>query len=431
MIKRLFAPVVVVLMLFSSLSHALTETVSVSSRGFGDTPEQAMTNALVAAVRQGGGVTLAVDPNFRTDVYEWVIQQQGDVSTWMGKETSVPEPQLPTLGNIKTYQVQSVKKVDDGMWQADVQAEILRPKSLGPDRSHLPGIAIATFDTRASSYDLGDVKVPANEVQRDLAENLSMAFTQSGRFRVLDRAYLADIEKELATVSEGSVAPEEMARLGQRKGADLLLVGTIEDFQIGDSDREFYGAKMGGYEPYVRVRYRLIDTTTTEILWSDLYVWDKPEATIRALAREQKIDDRNHPERLADILYPEIARAIAGDATDVLYPVQVIKVDGNNVFLTQGEGRLEQDGILKVYRPAGEMKDPDTGMTIKMEGAALATLKVTDVRPDYGIAQIEGTASGALKVGDRVRPDKQARALSAQPAGQQASPGSSEAPIQW
>lgn len=431
MIKRLFAPVVVVLMLFSSLSHALTETVSVSSRGFGDTPEQAMTNALVAAVRQGGGVTLAVDPNFRTDVYEWVIQQQGDVSTWMGKETSVPEPQLPTLGNIKTYQVQSVKKVDDGMWQADVQAEILRPKSLGPDRSHLPGIAIATFDTRASSYDLGDVKVPANEVQRDLAENLSMAFTQSGRFRVLDRAYLADIEKELATVSEGSVAPEEMARLGQRKGADLLLVGTIEDFQIGDSDREFYGAKMGGYEPYVRVRYRLIDTTTTEILWSDLYVWDKPEATIRALAREQKIDDRNHPERLADILYPEIARAIAGDATDVLYPVQVIKVDGNNVFLTQGEGRLEQDGILKVYRPAGEMKDPDTGMTIKMEGAALATLKVTDVRPDYGIAQIEGTVSGALKVGDRVRPDKQARALSAQPAGQQASPGSSEAPIQW
>ena len=430
MYKRLFAPWFVALMLLSSLSHALTETVSVSSRGFGDTPEQAMTNALVAAVRQGG-VTLAVDPNFRTDVYEWVIQQQGDVSTWMGKETSVPEPQLPTLGNIKTYQVQSVKKVDDGMWQADVQAEILRPKSIGPDRSHLPGIAIATFDTRASSYDLGDMKVPASEVRRDLAENLSMAFTQSGRFRVLDRAYLAEMEKELETVSEGSVAPEEMARLGQRKGADLLLVGTIEDFQIGDSEREFYGAKMGGYEPYVRVRYRLIDTTTTEILWSDLYVWDKPEATIRALAREQKIDDRNHPERLADILYPEIARAIAGDATDVLYPVQIIKVDGNNVFLTQGEGRLEQDGILKVYRPAGEMKDPDTGMTIKMEGAALATLKVTDVRPDYGIAQIEGVASGALKAGDRVRPDKQARALSAQPAGQQASPGSSEAPIQW
>ena len=430
MYKRLFAPLMMALMLLPSFSHAMTETVSVSARGYGDNPEQAMTNALVAAVRQGGGVTLAVDPNFRTNVYEWVIQSQGDVSTWMGKETSVPEPQLPTLGNIKTYEVQSVKQVDDGMWQAEVQAEILRPKSIGPDRSHLPGIAIATFDTRATSYDLGDVKVPASQVQRDLSENLSMAFTQSGRFRVLDRSYLADIEKELQTVSEGSVAPEEMARLGQRKGADLLLVGTIEDFQIGDSDREFYGAKMGGYDPYVRVRYRLIDTTTTEILWSDLYEWDKSEATIRALAREQKIDDRNHPERLADILYPEIARAIAGDATDVLYPVQVIKVDGETVFLSQGQGRLEKDGIMKVYRPAGEMKDPDTGMTIKLEGEALATLKVSDVRTDYGIARVEGEAS-ALQVGDRVRPDKQAQNASAQPAGQAATPGSSEAPLKW
>ena len=430
MIKRLFSPFFLVLLLCSSFSHAMTETVSVSARGYGDNPEQAMTNALVAAVRQGGGVTLAVDPNFRTNVYERVIQSQGDVSTWMGKETSVPEPQLPTLGNIKTYEVQSVKQVDDGMWQADVQAEILRPKSIGPDRSHLPGIAIATFDSRNSSYDLGDIKVSASDVQRQLQDNLTMAFTQSGRYRVLDRAYLDDIDEELGVVASGSIAPEEMARLGQRKGADLLLVGTIEDFQIGDSEREFYGAKMGGYEPYVRVRYRLIDTTTTEILWSDLYEWDKSEAVIREMARQQNIDDRNHPERLADQLYPEIARAIAGDATDVLYPVQVIKVDGDTVFLSQGQGRLEKDGIMKVYRPAGEMKDPDTGMTIKLEGESLATLKVSDVRTDYGIAKMEGEAS-ALQVGDRVRPDKQAKNASAGPAGQQATPGSGEAPLKW
>ncbi|MEQ3636151.1 MAG: penicillin-binding protein activator LpoB, partial [Thalassolituus sp.] len=106
MIKRLFSPFFLILLLCSSFSYAMTETVSVSARGYGDNPEQAMTNALVAAVRQGGGVTLAVDPDFRTNVYEWVINQKGDVSTWQGKETSVPEPQLPTLGNIKTYQVQ-------------------------------------------------------------------------------------------------------------------------------------------------------------------------------------------------------------------------------------------------------------------------------------------------------------------------------------
>ncbi|MCG8393191.1 MAG: CsgG/HfaB family protein [Pseudomonadales bacterium] len=432
MTKHLFAPFVFILLLFASQAQALTETVSVSARGYGEEPEQAMTNALVAAVRQAGGVTLAVDPNFRTNVLEWVVHQQGDVSTWMGTETSVPEPQLPTLGNIKSYQVQSVQKVESGLWRADVQAEVLRPKSIGPDRSHLPGVAVTVFDSRRSEYDLGDIKVPAREVQRQLYDNLVTAFTQSGRFRVLDRSSLGAIEQEQDVIRDGSVAPEELARLGQRKGADLLLVGTIEDFNIGDSEREFYGAKMGGYEPYVRVRYRLLDTTTTEILWSDLYVWDKSEAAIREMARQLNIDDRNHPERLADQIYPEIARAIAGDATDVLYPVQIIKVDGDTIYLSQGEGRLEQDALMKVYRPAGSMKDPDTGLTIKLEGESLATLKVSDVRQDYGIAHVDGDgAAGALQAGDRVRPDREAAARAAQPAGQAPSPGSSEAPIQW
>ena len=111
MTKHLFAPLFFILLLCSSLAQAATETISVSARGYGDNPEQAMTNALVAAVRQAGGVSVAVDPNFRTNVLEWVIRQQGDVSTWIGTETSVPEPQLPTLGNIKSYQVQSVKQV--------------------------------------------------------------------------------------------------------------------------------------------------------------------------------------------------------------------------------------------------------------------------------------------------------------------------------
>ena len=431
MTKHLFAPLCFILLLCASLAQAATETVSVSARGYGDNPEQAMTNALVAAVRQAGGVSVAVDPNFRTNVLQWVVRQQGDVSTWIGTETSVPEPQLPTLGNIKSYQVQSVKQVEDGLWQANVQAEVLRPKTLGADRSHLPGIAITTFDSRQPRYDLGDVQVPASQVQRQLRDDLVTAFTQSGRFRVLDRANLDAIDQEQSVVASGSVAPEELARLGQRKGADLLLVGTIEDFSIGDSQREFYGAKFSGYEPRIRVRYRLIDTTSSEILWADLFDWNQSEASIREVARQLKIDDRNHPERLADELYPVIARAMAGAATDVLYPVQIIKVHGDTVFLSQGQGRLEQDAIMQVYRPAGEMKDPDTGLTIKLEGNALATLTVTDVRPDYGVARLDGPASSPLQAGDRVRSAVGADSPAAGPAGQAPSPGSSEAPIQW
>ena len=42
-----------------------------------------------------------------------------------------------------------------------------------------------------------------------------------------------------------------------------------------------------------------------------------------------------------------------------------------------------------------------------------------------------GGPAQILQVGDRVRPDKQAQNASAQPAGQAATPGSSEAPLKW
>jgi len=66
MTKHLFAPLCFFLLLCASLAQAATETVSVSARGYGDNPEQAMTNALVAAVRATAAVLL--ERWFATDV---------------------------------------------------------------------------------------------------------------------------------------------------------------------------------------------------------------------------------------------------------------------------------------------------------------------------------------------------------------------------
>ncbi|MDX1802567.1 MAG: LPS assembly lipoprotein LptE [Alcanivorax sp.] len=434
MIKRLFSAVVWVLLLLPLLAQAATETVSVQASGYGDDPQQAVTNALVAAVRQAGGVSVALDPAFRTGVLKWVVQQKGDVSTWAGSKTTVPEAQLPTLGNLQSYKVKSVKKVDDNLWRAELSARVLRNKALGPDRAKLPAIAVTTFASRQRQYSLGEASVPARQVQQQLRDDLVTAFAQSGRFRVLDRSNLAAIDQEQQVMKDGSVAPAELARLGQRKGADLLLVGTIEDFSIGDHEQSSYGAKLGGYQPRVRVRYRLVDTASSEILWADLFDWDQSEAAIRELARQVNVNDRQHPERLADLVYPQIARAIAGASTDVLYPVQVLKVAGDNIYLRQGQGRLEPNALMDVYRPAGTLKDPDTGLPVKLDGLSLATVRVTAVHPGYGIARL--VDGGGIKTGDRVRGQAGGHSngplgTPAQPAGQAPSPGSSEAPIQW
>ncbi len=409
------------------------QTREVSARGYGDNPEQAVTNALVAAVRQAGGVTLSVNPDFRRQVSEWVIQRQGDVTTWTGNRTSVAEPRLPTLGSLDSYEVTAVTQEDNALWRADVKAVLLLQKAPGPDRSHLPAIVVAPFTSDASEYTLGETTLSAAEVRGQLHANLIDAFAQSGRFRVLDRTNLDLREAEQALLRDGAGEPRELLRLGKTKGADLLLVGHIEAFDIGDDERTFYGARFQGYEPYVRLRYRLIDAAGGEVLEAGLYDWQQSEASVRQLARQQKLDHRNHPERLADLVYPRIARALAAAASDTLYPVQVLKSDGDRVYLSHGQGRLETDTILNVYRPVESLEDPQTGLTIRMESDALASLRVTEVRPDYAVARLT-QGDGVPRPGDRVRAPHTGRDTATdmeQPAGQPESPGSSPMPLNW
>lgn len=431
MVKRLcFAALLLPFLLAAGLAQATATATEVTARGYGDNPQQAVANALVEAVRQAGGVTLAVNPDFRRKVGQWVIQRDGDVSTWMGTSTSVAEPRLPTLGSLESYRVTAMERMDNALWRADVSARVLRTKPLGPDRSHLPAVVLAPFQTRAASYQLGKVKINAGEARRRLQANLVDAFAQSGRFRVLDRGHLAARDEELAMLARGSLEPGELVRLGKNKGADVLLVGSIEDFDIGDNEREFYGAKFQGYEPRIRVRYRLIDVASGEILRADLFDWRRSEQSVRELARQRNIDEWNHPERIADAIYPSIARAIAGAATDTLYPVQVLKVDTDTVYLSQGQGRLETGTTLTAYRLADTIKDPDTGLPIQLESPSLATLEVTEVRPGYGLARIT-RSDGTLRAGDRVRAPSMDKAGREAAAGHPPTPGSSEAPIRW
>ena len=409
------------------------QTREVTARGYGDNPEQAVTNALVAAVRQAGGVTLSVNPDFRRQVSEWVIQRQGDVTTWTGTRTSVAEPRLPTLGSLDSYEVTAVTQEDNALWRADVKAVLLLQRPPGPDRSHLPAIVVAPFTSDASEYTLGETTLPAAQVRRQLHANLVDAFAQSGRFRVLDRANLDVREAEQALLRDEAGEPRELLRLGKTKGADLLLVGHIEAFDIGDDERTFYGARFQGYEPYVRLRYRLIDAAGGEVLEAGLYDWQQSEASVRQLARQQKRDHRNHPERLADLVYPRIARALAAAASDTLYPVQVLKTDGDRVYLSHGQGRLEVDSIVNVYRPVEPLEDPQTGLTIRMESDALASLEVIEVRPDYAVARLT-QGDGVPRPGDRVRaphPGRDTATDMEPPAGQPESPGSSPMPLNW
>ena len=418
------------ILLVSLPSWAATSTVSARGEGFGNTADLAVGNALVEAVRQAGGVTVALDPTFRREIHEFVMQQKGDAVVWESQTTSVPEPQVPTLGNVKSYKIASVERQDEKLWRAVVEAEVLVHKSVLGDRTNLPSIAVETFASAKTHFNLNKSKVLADSVLPRLRADLIDALTQSGRFRVLDRDFNAAIERE-NQVLQGTLDPVERTKQARELGADMIVVGLVEDFSVGTGKRAFYGAKFSDFRPRFRVRYRVIETATREVVWSSTFVYEAPEDLMRERYIDIERDYPNEPEQYAYAVYPDIARAISGEIIDTLYPVQIINVESAEaVYVSQGSGRMAPGDTFHVHRRGKTIKDPDTGFDVKLETDSLAKLEVVRAAQGFGIAKVIEGEAGALQNGDILR-----RAVAVMPEKnlppRRETPGSSDKPMQW
>jgi curli biogenesis system outer membrane secretion channel CsgG len=79
-----------------------------------------------------------------------------------------------------------------------------------------------------------------------MAEMLANALFSTNRFIVLERQSLDDVMKEQDLGASGRVRQETAAQIGEIEGADLLIEGTITEFEPGTSGA---GGSVGGIIP--------------------------------------------------------------------------------------------------------------------------------------------------------------------------------------
>jgi curli biogenesis system outer membrane secretion channel CsgG len=79
-----------------------------------------------------------------------------------------------------------------------------------------------------------------------MAEMLANALFSTNRFIVLERQSLDDVMREQDLGASGRVRQETAARIGEIEGADLLIEGTITEFEPGSAGA---GGSVGGLIP--------------------------------------------------------------------------------------------------------------------------------------------------------------------------------------
>ena len=120
------------------------------------------------------------------------------------------------------------------------------------------------------------------QIGNGMADMLSDALLQSNRYIVLDRQAIQDVLQEQDLATTGRVSRETGAARGQVEGADLLIKGSVTEFEPGSAGANA-GAILGGFgwpgaviggvlgglrQSHVAMIIQVVDARTSRILFS-------------------------------------------------------------------------------------------------------------------------------------------------------------------
>lgn len=284
------------------------------------------------------------------------------------------------------------------------------PVQAGPKKR----IAVAKFDAVGSfvsqygTWDIGG----------GLAAQLTTALIESGRFVVVERAELASVLREQEMGLQKIVARETAAQAGRMTGAQMLVRGSVTEFDQktgGDGFRIGLGRSAAGLglgvqssEGVVGIDIRLIDTVTGQVLQSHK-VHEKLSA--RGVAADVNVRQLSFGgDSFSKTELGQATRAVIEKAVNLIVqamePVpwtgRVVDVSGGQVYFNAGSTENIQPGHrMKVSSVVRELTDPESGALLGIEEAPLGLIEVTSVQPKFSIARMHEPFE--VKRGDLVR----------------------------
>ena len=109
-----------------------------------------------------------------------------------------------------------------------------------------------------------------------MADQLTTALFNTNRFIVLERQTLGDVLKEQDLGTSGRIRKDTAAPTGQIEGAELLVVGSVTEFEgnasgarggLGGIGHGILGGIVGGFKKsHMAIDVRIIDTRTSRIV---------------------------------------------------------------------------------------------------------------------------------------------------------------------
>lgn len=255
---------------------------------------------------------------------------------------------------------------------------------------------------------------------RGVSEIIVNELVTSGNYRVIERSRIQDVLNEQNFGASGRVDNSTAAEIGRLLGVELIMVGSITQFDLQDRNTGFgflgFGFGNQTKKALVTINSRLINTTTGEIVMSAEGKAEVAQVDGQLRVRGVGVGtSTNNDGTLLSVATQDAAKQLVeqmnerqGQLSSIARvnpttPGLVADVAGSNVIINRGSSHGYRNGLrLSIERVSREIKDPETGAVIRRVTDPVGVIELQDV--DSTSSQGRVISGTGFRVGDIASP---------------------------
>lgn len=262
------------ILLICSFLYAKEDVTIVQTTGVGLSRVEAVQSALKEAIKQTKGISFdTVDHVFSSKYQSSYANSNGYSSDYIAKSTQSLIKDA-TKGIVNSYKILEERQEKNGDWFVKIEAKLLNYKSPEADSDKKLKVAVMPFYINNSVH---------SKISDVLTNQITSNIIKSAKFAVLDRTYVDNLSQELGIIDSDQAPLEQKVKLGQKLGADYLVVGVIHeaDGKTEVSRNSSTGESSSSSSVSFVVDYRVIVVGTAQITVSDTVMQEVDFSSIK------------------------------------------------------------------------------------------------------------------------------------------------------
>jgi curli biogenesis system outer membrane secretion channel CsgG len=250
-------------------------------------------------------------------------------------------------------------------------------------------VAIGRF-TNETTYGQGFfIDEDNNRIGKQAMDILSSKLFQTGKFIMLERADLGQIEKELSIGGNSNL----------KNAADYLIVGSITEFGRKEVSEVGVFSRVKKQEANAKVNIRIIDVATGQIIFSEegKGIAYSEAGSVFGVGDKAGYDSSLN-DKVLDVAITNLASNIIENMLDKAWRSYILSYEEGNVIISGGKSQNISPGTqFEIIKEGKKIKNPQTGMFVTLPGKAIA---VVEVSSSFGDTPESEVSFGAIVSGN-------------------------------